>query len=112
MVVEEADYKRITELLLRLDFANLELATSSTARWVSEVRSGAPSNEADAWGQVVVGTKDTEIKTQVVAAGVNTLNVGLVRKKRKVGVEEPAAALVTPAVNVLGASMIRKKPKV
>lgn len=115
VVVEESDYKRITELLLRLDFANLGLATSSTARWVSEVRSGAPLNEADAWGQTVIGTKITEIKTHAAAGGVNTLNLGLVRKKRKVIIEdakEPISAPAAPAVNVLGASMIRKKPKV
>ncbi|KAH6665637.1 histone acetylation protein-domain-containing protein [Halenospora varia] len=118
VIVDESDYKRITELLLRLDFANLELTTSSTRRWVNEVRSGAPGSMGEAWGQTVIGTNILESPNATSAAGVNTLSVGLVRKKRK-GPEDstdsksagPASATV-PAVNVLGAGMIRKKAKV
>ena len=117
VVVDETDYKRITELLLRLDFADLELATSSTERWVNEVRSSASVIEAVVWGSEVEGTRITEVKTDVAAAGVTTLNVGLVRKKRKpdeIGAETNVVPIVKdakPVVNVLGAGMIRKKPK-
>lgn len=117
--VEESDYTRITELLLRLDFANIELASSSSRRWTNEVRSGLSGNMRDAWGQTVTGTKVLEARVTSESASANTLNVGLVRKKRKADVDgakdtPPSSAPVeaTPAVNVIGAGMIRKKPKV
>jgi regulator of Ty1 transposition protein 109 len=119
VVVEELDYKRVTELLLRLDFSNLELATSSSSRWVNEVRSGAWGEMSEAWGQTVTGTRVMEVKYQAGAAGVNTLNMGLVRKKRKGGTEElketttpPATNGSAPAVTILSAGMVRKKAKV
>ncbi|PMD52923.1 uncharacterized protein K444DRAFT_542177 [Hyaloscypha bicolor E] len=118
IIVDESSYKRVTELLLRLDFANLDLATSSSNRWINEVRSGARGSMSEAWGQAVTGTKVVEVRTQAAAAGVNTLTMGLVRKKRKGGPEEskepPASfALDTapPEVNVLSSGMIRKKVK-
>jgi regulator of Ty1 transposition protein 109 len=118
IIVDESSYKRVTELLLRLDFANLDLAASSSNRWINEVRSGARGSMSEAWGQAVTGTKIVEVRTQAAAAGVNTLTMGLVRKKRKGGPEEskepPASfALDTapPKVNVLSSGMIRKKAK-
>jgi regulator of Ty1 transposition protein 109 len=115
VIVDEAGYKRVTELLLRLDFANLELATSSSRRWINEVR--ASGNMGEAWGQNVAGTKTVERVNVSGTAGVNSLNMGLVRKKRKADPDEantvpPAHSEPTPAVNVLGAGMIRKKAKV
>ncbi|KAJ8071186.1 hypothetical protein OCU04_001525 [Sclerotinia nivalis] len=114
VIVDETDYHRINELLLRLDFADLDLASSSSKRWINEVRSGAGSM-GDAWGQSVTGTKVTESKNKTAGAGVTTLNVGLVRKKRKSSTEEPREPTPTttpvPQVNVLGAGMIRKKVK-
>jgi regulator of Ty1 transposition protein 109 len=115
VIVEESDYKRITELLLRLDFATLELASSSSRRWINEVRSGASGSMSEAWGQTVVGTKVVEIQTVADAAGATTLNMGLVRKKRKGAPEElkgtPPTVDSTPQVSVLATSMVRKKPK-
>lgn len=114
VIVDETDYHRINELLLRLDFADLGLAGSSSKRWINEVRSGAGSM-GDAWGQSVTGTKVTEVISKMSGGGVNTLNVGLVRKKRKSSTDEPHEATPTstsvPQVNVLGAGMIRKKAK-
>ena len=115
VIVEESEYKRITELLLRLDFANLELATSSSKRWINEVRSGAWGGMKEAWGQSVTGTKLVEVQNVASSAGVATLNMGLVRKKRKVGAEEPAPVATgggAAPVNVLSAGIIRKKAKV
>ena len=119
VIVEDSDYKRVTELLLRLDFANLELATSSSTRWINEVRSGAWGSMKEAWGQTVNGTKVTEEHNVAGTSGANSLNMGLVRKKRKVGAEEPMDPPLTPVtnsgasqVNVLSAGMIRKKAKV
>ena len=110
VIVDESDYKRVTELLLRLDFANVKLATSGSRRWINEVRSGAWGDMRDAWGQTVTGTKVMEFPKEAGPRGVNTLNMGLVRKKRKGGdaKETPAP---TPQVNVLSAGMVRKKAK-
>lgn len=114
VVVDETDYKRVTELLLRLDFANLELAASSSARWVNEVRSGASGSMRDAWGETVVGEKVVEVRMQASAVGVQSLKLGLVRKKRRPGavVEEPEVLVDEGIkVNVLATGMVRKKPK-
>jgi len=109
VLVDDTGYKRVTELLLRLDFANLELATSSSRRWINEVRSSSPD---DAWGQLITGTRVIEWASAASAPGVNTLNMGIVRKKRKAETEESEDAPPAPAVNFLGAGMIRKKSKV
>ncbi|KAG9228792.1 histone acetylation protein-domain-containing protein [Amylocarpus encephaloides] len=113
IIVDESDYKRNTELLLRLDFVNLELASSSSRRWSNEVRSGASGEMQESWGQIVKGTKVTENRVTATSTTANTLNVGLVRKKRK---ESPSSTLgsteAAHAVNVLGSGIIRKKPKV
>jgi regulator of Ty1 transposition protein 109 len=117
VIVDESDYKRVTELLLRLDFESLEKAISSSSRWINEVRSGAIGDMRGAWGQIVSGTKVFEPPFVVSDAGVNTLNTGMVRKKRKADVEKSNAPPSTPltdapSINVLASSMIRKKPKV
>ncbi|KAE8447868.1 hypothetical protein EG329_010097 [Mollisiaceae sp. DMI_Dod_QoI] len=121
IIVDESDYKRVTELLLRLDFANLELAVSGSNRWINEVRSGAWGEMRDAWGQVVVGTKPIPSRIERGGESVNTLNVGLVRKKRKgngnegmeqLKVSSELPVIAVPQVNVLSAGMIRKKAKV
>jgi regulator of Ty1 transposition protein 109 len=117
VVVEETDYKRVTELLLRLDFANFELASSSSIRWINEVRTGAWGSMGDAWGRTVTGTKVLETREPAGTTGVTTLNLGLMRKKRK---DAPAGqqalnstvASPTPTINVLSTNMIRKKPKI
>jgi len=108
-LVDEALYKRCTELLLHLDFATLEKGVNSTTRWISEVGMGAE------WGFDIVGRR--ELPTQVVnGAGGRTVNnlSGLVKRKRapegsneggpNLGGEEPVGK-----INVLGAGLIRKK---
>jgi len=119
VIVDESDYKRITELLLRLDFASLDLASSSSSRWINEVRSGAVGQMKDAWGELVTGAKTIQIQSVNGTAGIATLNMGLMRKKRKGTAEDPKDAQPaastsenSPAVNVLSAGMIRKKAKV
>ncbi len=47
VIVDESDYKRIVELLLHLDFRNLEKATLSTARWIDQTARDAR------WGKEV-----------------------------------------------------------
>ncbi|OBT93047.1 hypothetical protein VE01_09008 [Pseudogymnoascus verrucosus] len=117
VVLEEKDYHRFHELLLSLDFANIELACAATKRWTGEVPGGSPV-ETLGWGTTVVGTKAFEARNLPGRDNVTTLNVGLVRKKRRAGDDggvsaeaPPQESVQAPEVNVLGAGMIRKKAK-
>ncbi|KAL7922546.1 histone acetylation domain-containing protein [Trichoderma austrokoningii] len=102
-IVDEADYKRMHELLLRLDFATLEKAVGSTRRWLSEVGLGCR------WGFDVTGTRELAAAAEAGeeadggAAPVNNLS-GLVKRKRS-DIDSQAG------VNVLGGGVVRKKPK-
>ncbi|KFZ11790.1 hypothetical protein V502_07383 [Pseudogymnoascus sp. VKM F-4520 (FW-2644)] len=117
VVLEEKDYHRFHELLLSLDFANLELACAATKRWTGEVLGGSPV-ETLGWGTTVVGTRAFEARNLPGRDTVTTLNVGLVRKKRRAGDDggvsaeaAPEERAKAPEVNVLGAGMVRKKAK-
>ncbi|KAL6834917.1 histone acetylation domain-containing protein [Trichoderma camerunense] len=109
-IVDEADYKRIHELLLRLDFATLEKATGSTRRWLSEVGLGSR------WGFDVTGTRElaaaAEDKPDPGVAPVNNLS-GLVKRKRADTVTEASQDETAngSGVNVLSGGLVRKKPK-
>jgi regulator of Ty1 transposition protein 109 len=117
VVFEEKDYNRFHELLLCLDFANLDLACEATKRWTSEVLDGSPV-ETHGWGTPVVGTRSFEARNLPGRDVVTTLNLGLVRKKRRAGDDERAPVetssetrVEAAEVNVLGAGMVRKKAK-
>jgi regulator of Ty1 transposition protein 109 len=119
IVLDHSSYTRVHDLLLRLDFSDLNAATGSTRKWLSEVP--AITTPAEDWGKEVTGSYQTANQTDVagqaatpVSGQVNDLSSMLVRKKRKNGDNETQspAAVDTPAVNVLGASVVRKKPKV
>lgn len=99
-VVQGKDYKRITELLLRLDFSDLSLAVSSTSRWIGEV--------STSWGIEVTGQRVWSPTAQIVPGPV-PLTSGLMKKKRKVDSE--TAGVNVPQINILGSSFIRKKVK-
>ncbi|SPN98946.1 related to RTT109 - regulator of Ty1 transposition [Cephalotrichum gorgonifer] len=102
VLFDEKGYNRVMELLLNLDFKNLEMAVRSTARWVGEVGVGST------WGVNVVGTQEApppaEERAGAATGGpkVNDL-AGLVKRKREGGGEVK--------VNVLGGGLVRKKPK-
>ncbi|KAM0283714.1 hypothetical protein ACHAQH_002303 [Verticillium albo-atrum] len=105
-VVEESNYKRSIELLLHLDFSNLDLAKGSTRRWVSEVGMGEP------WGLEITGQRVVIVGEQAApataAGAVNNLS-GMVKRKRAPAAEEGTEQ--PPNVNVLSAGLVRKKPK-
>lgn len=135
LVLDEKDYKRANDLLLRLDFATLTVATSSTKRWVDQVAVLARADEG--WGITIVGrsgsagrtnsnangvtvlptkrktdTMDTSVSTNG-ATGPNTLSSGLVRKKSK---HDDSQTLSAPddapaGVNMLSNGVVRKKAK-
>ena len=125
-LVDQDQYKRCVELLLHLDFENLEKGLNSTTRWSKDVGMGK------SWGYTIEGTVPTpeapvggteasngvnnlsglvkrkrgdEVKNGG-NDGVNVLNTGLVRKKAKV---EPVAS--EGEVNKLNAGLVREKPK-
>jgi regulator of Ty1 transposition protein 109 len=114
IVLDHSSYTRVHDLLLRLDFSDLNAATSGTRKWLGEVT--AITTPAADWGKEINGAYQVAVAGQEVTSmpgQVNDLSGMLVRKKRKNAGDEaqPPAAVDTPAVNILGAAMIRKKPK-
>ncbi|KAH6611477.1 h3 k56 histone acetylation kat11 [Trichoderma cornu-damae] len=110
-IVDEADYRRMHELLLRLDFATMEKATGSTRRWLSEVGLG------NRWGFDVTGTRELAAatgarKADEGAAPVNNLS-GLVKRKRTDAVAEGSRGEAADAsdVNPLGDGLVGREPK-
>ncbi|KAI2641460.1 histone acetylation protein-domain-containing protein [Hypomontagnella submonticulosa] len=140
VVLSDSSYKRAIELLLHLEFGNLEQAMTSTARWTKEVNMGenwaleivgeraatttvVPSsnggvvNNLSGMVRRKRGSDDQPQDGSILSTSpVNTLGGGLVRKKAKLDTETPAdeshpAANPDPKVNVLGAGLVRRKSK-
>ncbi|KAL9612695.1 MAG: hypothetical protein Q9167_002731 [Letrouitia subvulpina] len=124
IVLSEKHYHRVHNLLLRLDYANEEVAVESSKRWLDDV---ALCAGVKTWGQRVVGRKEmpaaeqsqSQLQSSSDRGGVNMLGSGLVRKKRSNGesggeVEGSAvsASGVEGGINVLSTGLVRKKPKV
>ncbi|TDZ38227.1 Histone acetyltransferase [Colletotrichum spinosum] len=106
-IVDENGYKRCNELLLHLDFAKLEIATSSTRRWINEVGGG------DAWCQEVIGKRESAPMSAPNGASAGEVNnlTGLIKRKRSESAVTEAPTAADGHVNVLGTGLIRKKPK-
>ncbi|KAL1891800.1 hypothetical protein Cpir12675_004805 [Ceratocystis pirilliformis] len=109
VIVDDADYKQIYELLLRLDFAKIDIAVSSSHRWIREVGGGKT------WGTLVEGTAETPAAMAQTAEPnglmvnkmvVNNLS-GLVKRKRQVS----GCETTPPVANVPSAELLRKKQK-
>ncbi|KAK4501800.1 hypothetical protein PRZ48_007609 [Zasmidium cellare] len=121
LLVSKEGYDKAMQTLLHLDFANLQGAVRSTAKWVAEIR-GVTGLSGDLAVEVV-GTAKVEAPPAAPAtngtSAVNDLGGMIRKKKRKPADEGPAVAETReelagneqPAVNVLGGGMIRKKPK-
>lgn len=116
-IAAEADYKRSVDLLTKLDFETLELASASTKRWISEVGGGQK------WAMDVVGRRPiTAVPNATASTAINNM-ANLVRKKERVvpGNESsgsdagrgPASASAPSASAQGGVIMLmaRKKPK-
>ena len=117
VVLSKVGYDQAMESLLHLDFANLDVAAQSTAKWAREV-SGIGGIQVD-WALDLVGTAQPADGQSAGAVNggslVNDLG-GMVRKKRKADTADDAAepkveTVERPAVNMLGGGMVRKKPK-
>jgi regulator of Ty1 transposition protein 109 len=104
-IVDDSSYKRIVELLLHLDFATLEKACGSTARWIREVGIGMQ------WGREVVGTRETPVPVtgQTQTSTVTNLGAGLIKRKRPQNGSVDLGG--QGAVNVLGSGLVRKKAR-
>ncbi|KAJ9640075.1 hypothetical protein H2201_007602 [Coniosporium apollinis] len=136
IVLDEKDYKRAHDILLRLDFANPAVAASSTRRWVDEV--AVLADRTSGWGRSVVGRKLVGRETTASGHEINTLDITSMRKKRKADVpdaqheaDHAAAALAAGVLlkqqaldnslkatereqagfTLLGNGHLRKKPK-
>ena len=112
-------YARTHRLLLHLDYATLDIAAESSKRWIDDVALCA--GREGGWGFDVVGTKEITLSTQgqdrddgksKQEGGVNVLQTGLVRrkKKREEEVEENGKG-EGKEVNVLQGGLVRKKVK-
>jgi hypothetical protein len=84
----------------------------STRSWVEEVRVLSGKMESGSWDFVVIGRKEAEINVVGEAngngGGVNTLMA--VKKKRKAGDE--GKDIWENGVNTLGAGLVKKKKRV
>ncbi|KAK3309253.1 histone acetylation protein-domain-containing protein [Chaetomium strumarium] len=128
-LVWKAEYKRIVELLLHLDFSTLDKAVGSSQRWLAEVGIGGGADSGIVVGNAVVPdslSADGGVSSAV--SGKVTNLTSLVRRKdasQTTGVDpsqsvdsasksseastgEPSA---TKQINVLGANLVRKKKR-
>ena len=123
IILSEKDYTRATEMLLRLDFSNLEIALSSFARWIQEVSILARSP----WGYKITGKKKsssinapgtlrTNGSVPMLQHGVSSIDSKHLMPqsshdslKRKTEYQEPSQR---QAVNVLSSGLVKKKKKV
>ena len=124
IVLDGRGYERAHDLLLQLDFANIEVAISSTRKWVEEV--GAMAGELGNWSRLVIGTQikpePTEMSAEsslkegqqpTSATTVQTLETTMIKKKRKPSgsVSASTNAPIEGQANAIPTSSIRKKPK-
>lgn len=113
IVLRQKDYDHVGKLLLRLDYANQVLAQHSTLKWISVVAERARVKE---WGRSVLGeNKAYAAMKSGDEPTANTLNAGLVRKKKRPAENDSQSAMPlndAPGVNVLATGLVRKKAKV
>ncbi|POS79011.1 H3 K56 histone acetylation protein KAT11 [Diaporthe helianthi] len=115
-IAAEADYKRSVDLLTKLDFETLALATASTRRWINEVGGGQK------WAMEVVGSRPLAATPNPTASTAINNMANLVRKKERASAGSEAssdraqslgsASAPSPAAQG-GITMLlaRKKPK-
>ncbi|KAJ5688918.1 hypothetical protein N7462_003310 [Penicillium macrosclerotiorum] len=126
VVFNEAEYKKMMDCVLDHFYDESEIV-ASTKDYIDQVASLA---DQLTWGKRVVGTRKLE-NTTTYSAETNTLDIGLVRKRKKSasggetkgsneaiiaqprGADEIQSTPSQPvAVNVLSAGLVRKKKKI
>ena len=114
VVLPEKDYRRVNDLLLRLDYADKEIAVKSTERWIDEVAIAAGR---ESWGVNVEGRMEPALAEDAKEVKSTELNMMLVRKKKRVSAEADIQEGANPgydsaaAPKVMDAGLLRKKPK-
>ncbi len=124
-LVDDAEYKRIVELLLHLDFSTLDKAVGSSRRWLNEAGLGQGVEGDDVVGRAM--PRDSlKANGSVVGVGGGTVTnlTGLVRRKAGSQPSETSAGqqadsaptttgapVATSNINILGASFVRTKKK-
>lgn len=116
VILRQKDYQRAGSLLLRLDYADENVATDSTGRWIRDVAERAGLK---AWGRHVEGTKTTSAKRDPITdAKPAMLSAGLIRRRKRSaedmngGAVQPGSESKEPGINTLSAGLVRKKAKV
>ena len=116
VVLRQKDYQRVGSLLLRLDYADRNIAIDSSSKWISDVAQRAGLKT---WGRNVAGTKTTSsTRDSITDAKPAMLNAGLIKKKKRQAEDmdrEVARAgpdHEDPGINTLSAGLVRKKAKV
>ena len=116
VVLRQEDYEQVANLLLRLDYADEEIAADSTRKWIDDVAQRAGVKN---WGFTVAGEFVPPVMNEVGnSANPAVLDAGLIRKRKghpnnlEGSSDEPASVHGTPAVNLLSTGLIRKKVKV
>ena len=116
VVLRQKDYEGVGTLLLRLDYADEEIAADSTRQWIDDVAQRAGVKN---WGYTVTGEFVPPVINHVgSSANPAVLDVGLIRKRKgppntlEGPSDKPASVNGTPAVNMLSTGLIRKKAKV
>ena len=116
VVLRQKDYQRAGSMLLRLDYADENVGTDSTRKWISDVAERAGLKT---WGRYVVGQRTMSTnRDPITDAKPAMLNAGLIRKKKRpaeeLNREEVKAELESTEskINTLSAALMRKKTKV
>jgi len=117
MVLDTKRYTRIIEGLLRLDYANLDIACESTAKWTREASVVAGCEEE--WGVEVIGRWCRATADGASAAKNGEVNVITVKRKKRPAEdandrekEERGNLHLEGHVTTLDASQAFKKSKV
>ncbi|KAI2643209.1 hypothetical protein GGS21DRAFT_495241 [Xylaria nigripes] len=105
VVLDENGYTRAVELLLHLEFKDLEQAVTSTSRWVSEVNMG------ENWALPIIGLKIMPTQSTSASPGLVNDLAGSIIRKRKSG-DEPPKFGASNEVDHFGGIRIRKRFKV
>ena len=115
VILRQRDYQRAGSLLLQLDYADKNVATDGTGKWIRDVAGRAGLKT---WGWQVVGRKITAAKRDPITdAKPAMLNAGLMRKKKRPAEEidgggvEAESESKESGINTLSAEPVRKKAK-
>lgn len=115
IILREKDYQRVNKLMLNLDYANEEIATKSTVRWINDV---AVVGRVEKWGYSVEGRRQVQIVSQeVIESKATMLDLGLMRKKKRrnedddIPNEQASVESMAQKVNILPIGLVRKKVK-